>query len=123
MTKASILAIDDDDMVLQYLSRTLSDRFTVITSTDPAAAVALAQTDKPDLVLCDIDMPGMDGGAVCAALADHPSTRDIPFVYLTAMVSPAEVSELGGYVGGKPGVSKRANRAQLVSCIEAQLQR
>lgn len=121
MTKPRILAIDDDEATLQYLSRVLEARYTVITCQDPTAAVELARAEQPDLILCDIDMPVMDGGEVCSALADDPRTFHIPFVYLTAMVSPSEVKELDGYVGGRPGVAKRANLSELVACIESQL--
>jgi len=121
MTKARILAIDDDQMVLNYLQRMLADRYDLTLSADPRAAIALAQNEQFDLILCDIDMPAMDGGAVVAALAGHPATVDIPFIYLTAIVSPSEVNALNGIVGGKPGVAKRASVTELVAAIEAQL--
>ena len=63
MTTPRLLVIDDDDMVLTYLSRTLSHRYTIMTRQDPKAAIELAAVELPDLILCDIDMPDMDGGA------------------------------------------------------------
>nr|WP_315487489.1 response regulator [uncultured Undibacterium sp.] len=121
MSNARILAIDDDDMILSYLKNMLSDRYDIITSTDPHSAIALAQTQRPDLILCDIDMPAMDGGAVVAALEANPLTAKIPFLYLTAMVSPTEVDALDGVVGGKPGIAKRASLSELIDAIDTQL--
>lgn len=123
MSTALILAIDDDEMVLNYLRRMLSSHYTVITSSAPKAALEMAQHERPDLILCDIDMPDMDGGAVGAALAKNPATAHIPLMYLTALVSPSEVKDLDGIVGGKPGISKRASLPELVAAIEAQLKR
>ena len=71
------------------------------------------------MVLCDIDRPEMSGGDVAAALADEPLTAHIPLIYLTALVSPEETRELGGDVGGRPGVSKRAPLAELVRVVES----
>jgi len=122
MQAKKLLAIDDDEMVLLYLSRTLGERYTVWTSPDPHLGLAMARNELPDLVLCDIDMPEMDGGAVCAALAEDPRTAHIPLMYLTSIVSPSEVDELQGFVGGRPGVSKRAPLQTLVAAIEGLLQ-
>lgn len=66
-------------------------------------------------------MPEMDGGAVLAKLGADPSTAKIPFVYLTAMVSPSEVTALDGIVGGRPGISKRAKLDDMLAAIEANL--
>lgn len=123
MSSALILAIDDDEMVLNYLRRMLGSRYTVITSSNPATALELAQSEKPDLILCDIDMPEMDGGAVGAALAKNPATAHIPLMFLTSLVSPSEVQELDGIVGGKPGISKRASLSEMIASIDAQLPR
>jgi len=123
MSNARILAIDDDEMILSYLKNMLSDRYDILTSTDPQSAIALAQSERPDLILCDIDMPAMDGGAVVAALEANPLTAKIPFLYLTAMVSPTEVKALDGMVGGKPGIAKRASLPELIDAINAQLLR
>jgi CheY-like chemotaxis protein len=122
MSNARILAIDDA-MVLNYLRNMLADRYDITISSDPVAAIAIAQRERPDLILCDIDMPVMDGGAVAAALAENPITANIPFMYLTAMVSPSEVQALEGVVGGQAGIAKRASLPELIAAIDAQLLR
>lgn len=121
MSTTRILAIDDDEMVLNYLQRMLGQRYQLILCGEPQVAAQMAKAELPDLILCDIDMPDMDGGAVLAALSTDPITAKIPFVYLTSMVSPSEVAALDGIVGGRPGISKRADLTEMVAIIEANL--
>lgn len=118
MNKKTILLIDDDATVLAYLVPKLSKYYEVISTSEPRQAAVLARTQLPDLILCDIDMPGMTGGDVAAELASDTATSRIPLVYLTDLVSPEETRELDGQVGGRPGVAKRAPLAELVKRIE-----
>lgn len=121
MSTPRILAIDDDEMVLNYLQRMLGQQYQLILCSESQVAAQIAQVELPDLILCDIDMPEMDGGSVLAKLADDPRTAKIPFIYLTSMVSPSEVAALDGVVGGRPGISKRASVAEMVAAIQANL--
>lgn len=120
--KKRVLLIDDDEAVVAHLTVKLSKRYDVVSTVDPRQAVALARRELPDVILCDIDMPGMSGGDVAAALSQDSGTARIPLIYLTALVSPEEARELQGQVGGRPGVSKRAPLAELVACIDAATQ-
>ena len=113
-----ILLVDDDEAVVAYLATKLAKSYEVVSTTDPRKAVAMARAQLPDVILCDIDMPGMSGGDVAAALAEDTGLARIPLIYLTGLVSPQEAQELQGQVGGRPGVSKRAPLAQLVAAIE-----
>jgi CheY-like chemotaxis protein len=112
-----ILVIDDDEAIVAYLIAKLAQHYELVSTTDPYKAVALAKAERPDLVLCDIDMPGMGGGDVVAALSADPQTAGIPVMYLTALVSPEETRDMGGNVGGRPGVAKRAPIAELLQRI------
>jgi len=122
-TKTKLLLIDDDAAVISYLVTKLSKFYEVVSTTDPARASAMARTELPDVILCDIDMPTMSGGDVAAALAGDSITARIPLIYLTALVSPEEAKDLGGQVGGRPGVSKRAPLAELVQKIDEAIRR
>src|SRR3954470_1630476 len=106
--RKKLMLIDDDSAVDEYLVKKLSRLYDVVSTTRPAQALSLARAERPDAILCDIDMPEVSGGDVAAALADDPGTASIPVIYLTALVSPEEAKDLGGQVGGRPGVSKRA---------------
>jgi CheY-like chemotaxis protein len=116
--KKKILLVDDDDAVITYLVTKLSKLYEVVTTIDPRKALALAKAELPDVILCDIDMPQMSGGDVAAELAADSQTARIPFIYLTALVSPEEARDLEGQVGGRPGIAKRAPLAELVAKID-----
>jgi putative two-component system response regulator len=106
--KPLILVVDDDPAVTELLELKLDPLFAVRTTNDPRDVQALARTLRPQAIVCDIDMPGMDGGDVCRRLSEDPRTRHIPVLYLTSMVSNEEVAALDGEVGGRPGISKSA---------------
>ena len=110
--------IDDDEAVVSYLVVKLSKIYDVLSTTDPKQAVSMARVEMPDVILCDIDMPGLNGGEVAAALKADPKTAAIPLIYLTGLVSPEEAHDLQGNVGGRPGVSKRAPLGELVARID-----
>ena len=116
--KKKLLLIDDDDAVIAHLVTKLARFYDIVSTTDPTRAAEMARTELPDVILCDIDMPEMSGGDVAAALGDDSITERIPLIYLTALVSPDEARDLGGQVGGKPGVSKRAPLSDLVRAID-----
>jgi CheY-like chemotaxis protein len=60
------------------------ESFDVLAAENGTEGLALAKAQRPDLVLCDLLMPGMDGDAVLAALQADASTRSIPLIFLTA---------------------------------------
>lgn len=117
--RKKIVVIDDDPAVLAVLQAKLVSRYVTVCSAKPIEAIALVRAEQPDVVLCDIDMPRMNGGEVAAALAADSATFRIPFIYLTSLVSPAEAEDLGGSVGGRPAVSKRATMIDLVRVIDS----
>jgi CheY-like chemotaxis protein len=116
--KRCILLVDDDPAVVSYLTTKLSKIYEVVGTARPEQAVALARRHLPDAILCDIDMPGMGGGEVARALGEDAMLARIPFLYLSDLVSPDETRELQGFVGGRPGVAKRAPLAELVARID-----
>lgn len=118
MNAKKVLLIDDDEAVVSYLAVKLGKHYDVVSTTDSRFAVAMATQERPDVVLCDIDMPHLTGGEVAAALAGDARTAAIPVVYLTSLVSPEEARELQGQLGGRPGVAKRAQLAELMAVID-----
>lgn len=116
-----LLLVDDDRAFLDGLRERLSGSYEVMTTSAPQEAVALARQLRPDLILCDIEMPVADGGAVSAALLADPVTRDLPMLYLTALATPLQLSARGDHVGGRPAISKRASTPELKARIAAML--
>ena len=120
--RKSILLVDDDQAVTDYLQLKLGKTYDVLVTNESRTAAALARKERPDLIVCDIDMPGMDGGDVSRALSDDEQTRQIPILYLTSMVSREEVQVLGGQIGGRPGMSKNTPIDEIIARIGAAIE-
>jgi len=85
MTK-KILIIDDFEPLLEEIVEFfMMEDYHAISATDGAKGVELALLHKPDLIICDIQMPKMNGYEVCKTLQKTPSTSSIPFIFLSAL--------------------------------------
>jgi sigma-B regulation protein RsbU (phosphoserine phosphatase) len=83
-----ILIVDDTPINLGVISGALKDFYKTKVATNGEKALALASADeKPDLILLDVMMPGMDGYEVCSRLKADPATREIPVIFLTGQTS------------------------------------
>ena len=83
--KRLVLIVDDTPTNVAVVSGVLKDSFRTKVATNGEKALAVASgAEKPDLILLDIVMPGMDGYEVCTQLKANPATRDIPVIFLTA---------------------------------------
>ena len=83
---ARILVVDDIEANVRLLEAKLSaEYYQVLTAYDGPTALALAAAERPDIILLDVMMPGMDGFEVCRRLKDDPLTRHIPVVMVTAL--------------------------------------
>jgi len=85
MPKYKVLIVDDEPDIVETLSFMLQARnFDVVTASDGFEALSKVKSERPDLVLLDIMMPGMDGYDVCVKLKTDKETKNIPVVMLTA---------------------------------------
>ena len=83
---ARILVVDDIDANVRLLEAKLSaEYYEVLTASDGQSGLIVAAEHKPDIILLDVMMPGMDGFEVCRRLKDDPATRHIPVVLVTAL--------------------------------------
>jgi len=83
---ALILVVDDEPSILKLVTATLEARgHDMITADNGIEAIAAARARKPDLILLDIMMPGMDGNEVRKRLQHDPETKDIPIIHLSAV--------------------------------------
>jgi two-component system cell cycle response regulator len=88
---ARILVVDDIEANVRLLQAKLqAEYYDVLTASDGATALALAAEEKPDLMLLDVMMPGMDGFEVCRRLKEDTATRHIPVVLVTALDGRAD---------------------------------
>jgi PAS domain S-box-containing protein len=82
--KPRVLVADDNADMRGYIRRLLTEHYEVETARDGAAALAAARARRPDLILSDVMMPGLDGFGLLRALRDDPDTRTIPVMLLSA---------------------------------------
>ena len=86
MSKASILVVDDDPEIVTMLSTRLGKRgYQVTTAPDGAKAIELAKTQKFDIILLDVMMPGKSGWEVARTLKQDPATQDAKIVMVSAI--------------------------------------
>ena len=82
---AKILLVEDSEMNRDMLARRLAKRgYEVVIAVDGGQAVTLAQTEAPDLILMDMNLPVLDGSEATRQLRAVPATRSIPIIALTA---------------------------------------
>ena len=119
MKRIKVLLVDDDEAVLEFMRAKLGPRYELVTSSDAGAVIPLARERRPDVIICDVDMPGTDGGDVSAALYAADDMRDIPLIFLTALVSEQDLARSKGQLGGRPAHAKTAPVEQLMDRIDA----
>ena len=83
---AKILLVDDQASSLLVLRELLQDLATLYFATDGVQAIELAVLHRPELIILDIEMPGMDGLTVCRSLKSNPATQDIAVVFVTTHI-------------------------------------
>lgn len=118
-----ILLVDDDLTLNQmYQERLELENYTVLSVKDGQEAINVAKKEKPDLVLLDIMMPGIDGFQVLEELKRDPDTMMIPVVVVTALIQET-VKIKGKQMGASDFVVKsETTPAQLVSKIKEYLE-
>jgi CheY-like chemotaxis protein len=118
-----ILLVDDDQAILDLMqSRLLAlGAFEVFAVSRAREVLSRLAEFRPDLIISDIDMPGMDGGALAAALREKEAGRKIPVLFLSSMISLAESDAGRGLVGGWPMLSKKTPFDKLVRAIDQSL--
>lgn len=117
-----VLIIDDEEDVrsVANLSLTRVGGMTVVEAAGGEEGLALARAERPDFILLDLMMPGMDGAATLRALQSDPRTSDIPVVFLTAKAMASEVRRLRD-LGAKGVVVKPFNPMTLAAEVRAVL--
>ncbi|GAB4205780.1 MAG: response regulator transcription factor [Bacteroidia bacterium] len=118
-----ILIADDEEDILQFLSYNLKkEGYEVITATNGAEAISIAEKEKPDLIVLDIMMPVMDGMEACKELRQLPETKDKLIVFLTARNE--DYSQIAGFENGADDyITKPIKPKLFLSRIKALLRR
>lgn len=120
-----ILAVDDEESLTFFVKLNLQNEkrydFKVTTANSGEDGLKLAKSLRPDLILLDIMMPDISGTEVAEKLQLDARTKNIPIIFMTAIVQKDEVSDEGGVIGGREFIAKPVGKEELVSRIETTL--
>ena len=125
MPKKVILTVDDETHMLTLTAGRLKQHgYTVLTANSGVQGIQLALTHLPDLIILDVMMPGMDGPSVAEALKRNYQTKDIPVIFLTALVQKSEQTtpDESAMAGGNVFIAKPVDTLNLISTIERMIQ-
>ena len=119
----TILVVEDEAEALENLVMMLEmEGFRALAAPNGRAAIELAGREPPDLVLCDISMPELDGYGVLAALRANPETGATPFIFLTARGEKKDL-RAGMNLGADDYLSKPAGAEDVLGAIRSRLAR
>lgn len=119
----SILIIEDDDRVRSFMQEILQEEgFDVHVACDGVAGIAEIRKQIPDLILCDVQMSGMDGHSVLATLKLDIAYAKIPFIFVTAQDGRADIRH-GMSAGADDYLTKPFSPEELIATIVSRLHR
>jgi CheY-like chemotaxis protein len=117
----TILVIDDDEHLRSNLLDTLGfEGYETVGAENGHEGIQSVQEHQPDLIICDITMPVMNGFEVIAALCQDPQTSRIPVIFLSAHKDQATVQK-GLQLGAAAHLPKPYNLADLLTAVRAQI--
>ncbi|MGA9377677.1 MAG: response regulator [Phormidium sp.] len=121
MTK--ILIIEDEEGIRENMLELLNgENFEAIAVENGSKGVQLAKEKHPDLIICDISMPELDGYGVLQALRSEPTTAMIPFIFLTALADKAN-NRKGMELGADDYITKPCRPVELLNAIDTRLKK
>ncbi|MCF8261959.1 MAG: response regulator [Melioribacteraceae bacterium] len=116
-----ILIVDDQSSNVLFLEKKLiRSGYSTITAFDGNTALELARSEKPDLILLDIMMPGLSGYEVCEKLVASNETKNIPIILVTALISSSDL-EKGLNAGAYDYIKKPFDNVELLARINSAL--
>lgn len=117
----SILIVDDEKSNIDVLNEILKSDYKIYIAKSGIDAIKRANTNKPDLILLDIIMPGMNGFEVLTTLKEDDRTRDIPIIFITGLNS-VDDEEKGFLLGAVDYITKPFNNSIVKARIKTHLQ-
>jgi len=120
--KQAILLIDDNKEIRDYLKLLLMDTFRLYEAENAAIGLALLKDNLPDLIICDVMMPGMDGVAFCGQIKKDKSLSHIPVILLTGTGS-ADIKMRGFAEGADDYITKPFENEMLITRVNGILKR
>jgi two-component system sensor histidine kinase/response regulator len=119
LSKKKILIVDDEVSVTKLLKYALerSGLYEVLTESEGPQVIVAVRKFKPDLLLLDVNMPGLTGGEIALEIKKEPDIADLPIVFLTGNVTDEE-AEAGLKIAGYPALGKPINMERLIETIQ-----
>ena len=118
-----VLMIEDEQSIREEVVEWLEfEGYDVVAARNGREGVEAAFAQPPDLIVCDVMMPGMDGYEVLVTLRDNPQTAPTPFIFLTAKADRSYMRH-GMEMGADDYLTKPFTRAELLSAIQMRLKR
>jgi DNA-binding response OmpR family regulator len=122
-TPTRVLVVDDEAPIRLLCRVNLeAEGMSVLEAADGIAGVETARAERPDVILLDVMMPGMDGWQVAEQLVEDEKTSHIPLIFLTARAELRDRAR-GLELGGVDYITKPFNPVELASVVEGLLER
>ena len=116
-THPKILCIDDEPINLEILEEALEDSYNLIMLQSAEECFHFITHSTPDLILLDVNMPGINGFDACIQLKSNPISKHIPIIFVTALGRESEKKQ-GFDVGGNDYISKPFEEDKLIETIQ-----
>ena len=119
-SKTKVLVVDDDAAFTSLLAANLegTGKYEVRQVNDSRKGLAAGCEFRPDVILLDVSMPDMDGGDLAAQFRKEPCIKDVPIIFLTALVGSEEVPIGGMRSGGNRFLPKPISVAEVIDCLK-----
>ncbi len=118
-----ILLIEDNEDIRSNIAEILElSSYKVVTAKDGIQGMALALEQKPDLIICDIMMPGLDGYGVLHAVHKSETIKNTPFIFLTAKTERSDLRK-GMEMGADDYITKPFNNTELLNAVSGRLKK
>jgi len=118
-----VLVIDDTDEIRTVISESLKVYgFATTVAGDGQTGIAAAQNESPDLIICDINMPNLDGFQTLTALREDEKTATIPFIFLTGATDKTDMRK-GMELGADDYLTKPFTHRELLAAVNARLEK
>lgn len=122
-SQPTVLVVEDEQVILEIITFFLEDEgYQVLQALNAKAALLLLEEAKPDLIISDIRMPGMDGFALCEEVRANPDFGQLPFIFLTGRDERADVRR-GMGLGADDYLTKPFEPEELLSAVQVRLAR
>ena len=122
-TQKKVLVIDDTQDIRFIISETLNlFGFHTLTAEDGVSGISMAQDNLPDLIICDINMPNLDGYGTLKAMREHEATAGIPFIFLSGATDKSDMRR-GMELGADDYLTKPFTHKELMAAVNTRLEK